>query len=116
MAASRIRYGPGVTREVGMDLADLGVRRALVVAGPRLVRQAPVETVLAALDEAKVGYALFDRVRTEPTEASFREAMAFAGSQPFDGFVAVGGGSTIDTAKAANLYSTHPAEFMEYVN
>jgi hydroxyacid-oxoacid transhydrogenase len=60
---------------------------------------------------------VFDRVRVEPTDESFGAAIAFASSEPFDGFVAVGGGSTIDTAKAASLYSTYPpADFLDYVN
>ena len=54
MAASSVRFGAGVTREVGMDLVDLGVRRALVVTDPNLTRLAPVHTVLAALDAAGV--------------------------------------------------------------
>jgi hydroxyacid-oxoacid transhydrogenase len=59
---------------------------------------------------------LFDRVRVEPTDESFQEAIRCASAEPFDGFVAIGGGSTIDTAKAANLYSTYPADFLDYVN
>ena len=59
---------------------------------------------------------LFDRVRIEPTDISFREAIEFASDGGFDGFVAVGGGSTMDTAKVANLYATHPADLMAYVN
>ena len=54
MAASNVRFGAGVTREVGMDLVDLGVKRALVVTDPNLTRLAPVQTVLTALDAAGV--------------------------------------------------------------
>ena len=68
MAASSVRFGAGVTREVGMDLVDLGVRRALVVTDPNLTRLAPVQTVLTALDAAGVEAVLYDRVRVEPTE------------------------------------------------
>src|SRR5207253_6925994 len=57
-----------------------------------------------------------DRVLVEPSDVSLREAIAFATEGRFDAFVAVGGGSTIDTAKATNLYSTYPAEFLDYVN
>ena len=59
---------------------------------------------------------LFDKVRIEPTELSFKEAISFAMDGDFDGYVAVGGGSTMDTAKAANLYATYPADFLDYVN
>ena len=109
MAASNIRFGPGVTREVGMDLADLGVRNALVITDPGLARMAPVATVLESLESAGVGFTLYDRVRVEPTDESFLDAIAFAKQVPYDAFVAVGGGSTIDSAKAVNLYTTYPA-------
>ncbi|MDA2927120.1 iron-containing alcohol dehydrogenase [Acidobacteria bacterium AH-259-G07] len=116
MATSSVRYGPGVTREIGMDLADLGVKHVMVLTDANLAKLPPVATVLQALDEEKVTYALFDSVRVEPTDKSFKEAIDFARSQPFAGFVAVGGGSTMDTAKAANLYATYPADFLDYVN
>jgi len=72
--------------------------------------------VLQSLRDNKITFALFDRVRVEPTDVSFREAITFATEGGFDAFVAVGGGSTIDTAKAADLYATHPADFLDYVN
>lgn len=117
LAASSIRFGAGVTREIGMDLADMRVSRVMVLTD-RIVRGLPpVATVLDSLTHNHIAYALFDRVRVEPNDASFREAIAFARQGGFDGFVAVGGGSTIDTAKAANLYSTYPpAAFLDYVN
>ncbi len=116
MATSNIRFGAGVTREVGMDLADLGARRVMVVTDSHLAKLPPVATVLESLEAEKVEYSLFDRVRVEPTDQSLQEAIEFAQSEPFDAFVGVGGGSVIDTAKAANLYSTYPAEFLHYVN
>jgi hydroxyacid-oxoacid transhydrogenase len=117
MAASSLRFGAGVTREVGMDLVDLGVRTALVVTDPNLTRLAPVDAVLAALDQAGVAAVLYDRVRVEPTDISFRDAIQFAAAHPVEGIVAVGGGSVIDTAKAVNLYTTYPpADFLDYVN
>lgn len=116
MATASIRFGTGVTREVGMDLADMGVRRAMVVADENLAKLPPVATVLESLSAEGVEFSLFDRVEVEPTDVSIREAIAFAQAGSFDAFVAVGGGSSIDTAKAANLYSTFPADFLDYVN
>ena len=116
MATSNIRYGPGATREVGMDLADMGVKNVMVVTDPQVAKLPPVAAVLESLDAEKVHHTLFDRVHIEPTDESFQEAIAFAGSEPFDAFVAVGGGSTIDTAKVCNLYTTYPADFLDYVN
>ncbi len=116
MLTSTIRFGSGVTREVGMDLADSKLKRVMVLTDPNLRSLPPVSTVLNSLDEQKINYKLFDQVRIEPTDESFREAIRFATEGRFDAFVAIGGGSTIDTAKAANLYSTHPADFLDYVN
>ena len=115
IATSNIRFGPGTTKEIGMDLKDLGLKRVMVLTDPNLREQAPVQTALAAIAEAGVEYALFDQVRVEPTDASFKAAIAYA-QQGFDGFVAVGGGSVMDTAKAANVYTTYPADFLAYVN
>src|SRR5262249_27696937 len=98
MAVSNVRFGVGVTRECGMDLAELGVRRALVLTDPTVAKLAPVRTVLESLEAAGVASTLYDRVRVEPTDESFQDAIAFANEGDYDAFVAVGGGSTIDTA------------------
>ena len=117
MAVSSVRFGVGVTREVGMDLAEMGARLVLVVTDPVLAGLPPVRTVLESLEENKIPYALYDRVRVEPSDESFLDAIAFANARPFDAIVAVGGGSVIDTAKAVNLYTTYPpADFLDYVN
>ena len=116
VAASNIRVGRGITREIGMDLVDLGAKRTMVVIDPALVDGAVGETVTGALRGCGIGYEVFDEVSVEPTDASFRAAADFAARGGFDSYVAVGGGSTIDTAKAANLYATHPADSFDYVN
>ena len=58
----------------------------------------------------------FDGVRVEPTLDSLQAAADFALDAGVDGFVSVGGGSTIDTAKVADLIVSHPAPVMDYVN
>jgi hydroxyacid-oxoacid transhydrogenase len=116
MDTSSIKYGPGATREVGSDMAALGVKRVMVVTDPRLSDSEPVTIALDSLKAEGLEAVLFDRTVVEPTDASFMEAAAFATEGKFDGFLPVGGGSAIDTAKAANLYSTYPAEFLTYVN
>src|SRR5207237_9383329 len=116
MATSAIRFGFGVTREVGAELADLGKERVLLFTDSSLRALPPVITALEALETHKIRASIFDRVRVEPTEESFREAAAVAQADHFDAFVAIGGGSTIDTAKAANLYSCYPVDFLDYVN
>lgn len=116
MDTSSIKYGPGVTHEVGYDMGQLGARRVMVITDPNLAASEPVAITLAALKKEGIEAVLFDRVRVEPTDLSFKEAIQFATEGQFDGYVAVGGGSSMDTAKAANLYATYPADFLTYVN
>jgi hydroxyacid-oxoacid transhydrogenase len=116
MATSAIRFGAGATREVGSDLKDMGAKAALVFTDPTLRRLPPFATVMESLENHGVKYSVFDHVRVEPSDESIREAVAFASNGEFDAIVAVGGGSTIDTAKAANLYACWPADLLDYVN
>src|SRR5215212_4643869 len=116
MDTSAIKFGPGATREVGADLTRLGGRRVMVVTDPRLAAGQTVATVLDALQREGIDAVLYDRVRVEPTDATFMDAAAFAADGKFDGYVAVGGGSVMDTAKAANLFATYPAPLLTYVN
>lgn len=117
MAVSNIRFGAGVTSELGMELADRGIRKVLVLTDPGLRNLPPVASALDSLDREHIRYRLYDRVRVEPDDRSFLDAIAFAGQSEFDGLVAVGGGSTIDTAKAVNLYTSYPpSDFLNYVN
>ena len=117
MAASAVRFGAGVTREVGADLAELGINRALVITDPIVRRLAPVQTVAESREASGIAFDLYDQVRIEPSDESFLHAIEFARAHPFEAIVAVGGGSTIDTAKAVNLYTVYPpADFLDYVN
>ncbi len=116
MDTSAIKVGPGVTGEVGDDLGGLGCARVLIVTDPRMAELSPVTVVADSLRDAGIDATVYDRVRVEPTDESFKDAIDFAIEGHFDGFVAVGGGSSIDTAKAANLYSTYPDDILTYVN
>ncbi|KAJ3595969.1 hypothetical protein NHX12_002378 [Muraenolepis orangiensis] len=117
MASSNIRYGEGVTQELGMDLQNMGARNVCLMTDSNLSALPPVKAALESLAQNGVNYKVFDKVRVEPTDSSFKAAIAFARKESFDAYVAVGGGSVIDTCKAANLYASHPeAEFLDFVN
>ena len=116
MDTSAVKFGPGATAEVGADARRLGCRRVLVVTDRRLADGESVATVRASLHAAGIEAEVFDRVRVEPTDGSFGEAIAAATAGGYDGYVAVGGGSVMDTAKAANLNATYPADLLAYVN
>ncbi|KAJ3185379.1 Hydroxyacid-oxoacid transhydrogenase, mitochondrial [Irineochytrium annulatum] len=117
MAASNIRYGAGVTAEVGMDFKHLRSKKVALFTDANVARLPPVLVALESLRKAGVQHVVYDRVRIEPTDASFKDAIDFVKRESPDAFLAVGGGSVIDTAKAANLYLTHPDnDFLDFVN
>ncbi len=116
ISSANIKYGFGATREVGFDMKDLGAGRVMVVTDSNLAAMPPVRTALQSLKDEGLEAVLYDNTRIEPTDASLEEAIDFAVKGKFDGFVGVGGGSSMDTAKVANLYSTCPADFLDYVN
>jgi len=116
MASASIKYGFGATREVGFDMKELGATRVMVVTDRNLAEKEPVQVTLKALGDAGIETVLYSNTHIEPTDASMKDAIDFAIKGNFDGFVGVGGGSSIDTAKAANLYATYPADFLDYVN
>ncbi len=113
---SRITYGSGALREAGFAARGLGLRRVALFTDARLARLEPVATVREALHAAGLDTAVYDETLVEPTDVSFARAAAFARDGGFDGYVSVGGGSVIDTCKAANLYATYPDAFEAYVN
>ena len=114
MSSSSIRFGKGVTREIGVVLAEMKMDMVMVLTDPNLSGLPPVGKVQESLTDNKVNFILFDRVRVEPTDESFKEAIKFAGNWGFDASVTVGGESTIDTAKVVSLYSTFsPSDFLD---
>jgi alcohol dehydrogenase class IV len=116
MEMTPFKFGPGATGEVAYDLKRLGVKHALIITDPGIMKIGLPERVRALLQEAGVGAEIFDEVHVEPTDRSFEALATFVSGRDYDGFVAVGGGSAIDSAKAANLFTTYPAPLMDYVN
>jgi alcohol dehydrogenase class IV len=114
--ASRVTFGRGALAEVGVRARALGMRRAAVFTDAGLRKLPWCDEVLASLRAAGVDTALFDAVSIEPTDGSLEDARRFAADARVDGYVSLGGGSVIDTCKAANLYATHPAPLRTYVN
>ncbi|MFO0679233.1 MAG: hydroxyacid-oxoacid transhydrogenase [Polyangiaceae bacterium] len=116
MDASALTFGRGVLREVGPALGAWSPRRVALFTDPGLAGSEWVATVRASIAGAGFDVVVYDRTRVEPTDASFLDAARFAKEGAFDAYVSVGGGSVLDTCKAAILYATYPAEFLTYVN
>jgi hydroxyacid-oxoacid transhydrogenase len=117
MAASNIRYGPGVTQEVGMDFKHLGAKRVAIFTDSNILHLRPAKAAIEALESAGVQYDIYSDVIVEPKDHGVRDAIAWARNVRPDAYLAVGGGSVIDTAKIANLFQSYPeADLLDFVN
>jgi alcohol dehydrogenase class IV len=115
--APGLKFGPGASEEIGFDLSQFGAHRVLVVTDPGVAATGAPQRVADQMAAFDIEAHVFDGVHVEPTDASLEEAVGYArDSGPWDAFVAVGGGSSIDTGKAINLMTTNPGELMDYVN
>lgn len=112
-----LKFGAGAAQELSYDLRAWGVRRVLVITDPQVAALGHTSQVVAGLADDGLEVVTYDQVGVEPTDGSLQAAAEFAREQlPWDAIVAVGGGSTIDTAKAINLLASDAGELMEYIN
>jgi hydroxyacid-oxoacid transhydrogenase len=117
MAASNIRYGNGVTKEVGMDFGHLGIKRVALFTDSTLINLPAVKTAIDALERQGVKYDIYSDVIVEPKDYGVRDAIEWARNVQPEGYLAVGGGSVIDYAKIANLFQVYEkADLMDFVN
>merc|ERR1712004_186551 len=117
MASSAVRFGRGVTKEIGHDFKNLGAKKVFLVTDKNLAKLPPVAKAVQALESAGVKYKIYDETRCEPTDTSFLHCIEACKEYSPDAILAVGGGSPMDTAKAANLYTCYPeADLLDFVN
>ena len=114
-AAPPLKFGPGAIDEIGAEVAARGAASCLVLTDAGVLETGFPLRIQENLRAAGIKAEIFDGVGVEPTDRSIDEAVAFARQQEWDCFVAVGGGSAIDTAKAVNLLTTHPGELLDFV-
>jgi hydroxyacid-oxoacid transhydrogenase len=116
LEATPLKFGRGAAGDAGWELERLGVKRAMLASDPGVVAAGITAGVQEAIEASGIETEVWDSARVEPTAESFAAAAAFAADGGFDGFVGIGGGSSIDTAKVSNLIATHGGHIMEYVN
>ncbi|HQU04201.1 MAG TPA: hydroxyacid-oxoacid transhydrogenase [Acidocella sp.] len=116
LEATQLKFGTGSAEELGWELKRLGLRSVILVNDPGLHAYGLVERIEAIIAKAGVKFARFEDIRVEPTLESLNKAVDFCAQHQADGFVALGGGSTIDTAKIMNLIAVHGGAIMDYVN
>jgi len=116
-AAPRLRFGPGASDEIWHDLVQLGARKVLLVTDPGVRATGAPDRIADQVSSHGAQTVVHDSAQVEPTDASLTSAVERARAEgSFDAVIAVGGGSSIDTAKAVNLMLTNPGHLMDYVN
>ncbi|MCO5974606.1 hydroxyacid-oxoacid transhydrogenase [Actinoallomurus soli] len=115
--APQLKFGPGASAEIGFDLTQYGARRVLLVTDPGVAATGAPQRIADQMKAYGIEAEVFDGVHVEPTDAALRRAVERArDSGPWDAYVAVGGGSSIDTAKAINLLTTNEGDLADYLN
>jgi hydroxyacid-oxoacid transhydrogenase len=114
--APPLKFGVGALDEIGYDCGHMGLDRILIVTDEGVAATGIPQRAAESMRSAGLKPEIFSGVHVEPTDTSLREAVEFARDTDWDGFVAIGGGSSIDTAKAINLLTTNPGDLMDYIN
>jgi hydroxyacid-oxoacid transhydrogenase len=114
--SSRVTFGRGCLAEVGDRAGALGLRRVALFSDAGVAKLPIFAKTRDSLVAAGIDVVTYIDTHVEPTDASFQDGARFAQEVHPDGYVSLGGGSVIDTCKAANLYATYPADFLTYVN
>lgn len=119
VSPSTFKFGPGLRRTLGDELLQHGTNaKAAIFTDAVVGGTAWFEEAVASVRKAGVPFVVYKASQVEPTDEGFMDAARFAEAEKPCVFVSIGGGSSIDTCKAANLYSTHPPKggFLDYVN
>jgi len=106
--------GSGASEQAGEESRKLGVKKALIVTDPNLVKLGIVDGVKQSLQRSEVPFATFDGVLTEPTLEFVQEGLKAYQENRCDFLLAVGGGSPMDTAKAIAVMVTNAGSIEDY--
>lgn len=112
--APKLVFGPGVMRELPACVREVGASSVLLVSDTGIARAGHLATAQRLLEAAGIPVAVYDRAKENPTEADAAACRDFARGQTFDGIVALGGGSSMDTAKACNFLLTNGGAMRDY--
>jgi len=112
--AGEVIFGTGVIERAGVEIQKHGGKKVLLVVDPGFARTAQMKKILEALEKERIPSVLFDAVEPEPrTEVADRCAEAARRGQ-CDFVLGVGGGSAMDTAKAAAILATNGGIARDY--
>jgi len=111
-----ILFGVGVVQKLGGRARALGIKKALVIADPVMKKLGRIDEVQGILENSGVASAAFAEVLADPPVEGVERSARFYQEQGCDGLIALGGGSSIDTAKATAVMVSQPGVLKEYEN
>lgn len=109
-----IKHGIGAIKHVGEEVKNLGVSKVLLVTDPGIYNAGVTAPVEKHLKEAGVKVVLFNKVEPNPPVRLIAEGSKLFEAENCNGLVAVGGGSSMDTAKAIGVEATHEGSVLDY--
>jgi lactaldehyde reductase len=101
-------FGPGAIASLLPEIQGRGLKKVMVVTDKDLLKFHVATKVTALLDENKLSYQIYDKIKANPTIKNVQEGVAFCQAMAADVIVAIGGGSAIDTSKAIAVIMTNP--------
>lgn len=116
LEATPVKFGMGASLELGWELQSLALQKVVVFLDPNVAHIPMVQRILSNITAAGITSVVYSNIQVEPSLESLEQSVGFVRALDIDGYVAIGGGSTIDTAKVANLVATHGGSVMDYVN
>jgi lactaldehyde reductase len=101
-------HGAGAINEIVGELAGRGLKKPIVFSDPDLIKFGVTKKVTDLLDKAKVKYAVYSDIKPNPTIQNVKDGVKAAKAAKADSIIAIGGGSSMDTAKAVGIILTNP--------
>jgi alcohol dehydrogenase len=114
IAANPILFGVGTSKEVGKRVRDFGCKKVLLVFDKGVEAAGIADKIVGYLEEAQVEVVRFNGVQADPPDWSVEEAAKLGLDNKVDGVIGLGGGSSLDTAKAATVLQTNPLPLNQY--
>ncbi|MEM4488985.1 MAG: hydroxyacid-oxoacid transhydrogenase [Desulfurococcaceae archaeon] len=111
-----VKFGVNSSTEVGYDLREMGAKNVLIITDGFIRKNTKiVDYVVEHVERAGIEVDVWDEVEPEPSEESIIRGINYASEKKYDAFIGLGGGSSLDTAKLIDLYTTYPTDsFRDY--
>jgi alcohol dehydrogenase class IV len=113
---TKLVFGNGSSNQAGAELASLGVKKAMVVTDKGVIAAGLLKGILESMSAAGVEYFIFDEVPPNPPRSIVVKGLQLYRANGCDGFIAVGGGSSMDACKAISIMTANDGDVIEYDN